>query len=87
MDPFSGGGSNAANLQLAALAPEICLPGTIPVTSTADIERTKVAGRRYLDDIIKTPPLFKDGFLYVPDGPGLGVEVDEAKIEKYRVQS
>ncbi len=78
---------NAANLQLAAVAPEICLPGTIPVTSTADIERTKVAGRRYLDDIITTPPLFKDGFLYVPDGPGLGVEVDEAKIEKYRVQS
>lgn len=77
---------NAANLQLAAVAPEICLPGTIPVTSTADIERTKVAGRRYLDDIIKTPPLFKDGFLYIPDGPGLGVEVDEAKIEKYRVK-
>lgn len=78
---------NAANLQLAAAAPEIRLPGTIPVTSTAEVERSKVTGRRYLDDIIKTPPLFKDGFLYVPDGPGLGVEVDEAKIEKYRVQS
>lgn len=78
---------NAANLQLAAAAPEVSLPGTIPVTSTAEIERSKVAGRRYLDDVVKIPPLFKDGFLHVPDGPGLGIEVDEAKIEKYRVQS
>ncbi|MEA2968340.1 MAG: hypothetical protein QOE78_1601, partial [Alphaproteobacteria bacterium] len=23
--------------------------------------------------------------LYVPDGPGLGVEVDETKIAKYRI--
>jgi L-alanine-DL-glutamate epimerase-like enolase superfamily enzyme len=23
--------------------------------------------------------------LHVPDGPGLGVEVDEAKIAKYRI--
>ncbi len=78
---------NAANLQLAAVAPEISLPGTIPITSTAEIERSKVSGRRYLDDIVKTPPVFKDGFLHVPEEPGLGVEVDEAKIERYRVQS
>jgi L-alanine-DL-glutamate epimerase-like enolase superfamily enzyme len=23
--------------------------------------------------------------LYVPDGPGLGIEVDEAKLAKYRI--
>ena len=27
----------------------------------------------------------RDGFMRVPDGPGLGVEVDEAAIERYRV--
>lgn len=77
---------NAANLQLAASAPEIMLPGTIPVTSTAEIERTKIAGRRYVDDIVKIPPVYEDGFLLVPEGPGLGIEVDEAKIAKYAVQ-
>ena len=26
-----------------------------------------------------------DGYVAVPDGPGLGVEVDEAMVERYRV--
>jgi L-rhamnonate dehydratase len=33
----------------------------------------------------RNPLTLKDGFLEVPQGPGLGVEVDEATIEKYRV--
>ncbi len=77
---------NAANLHLAAAAPEVALPGTIPVTSTREIEQTKVAGRRYLDDIVVKPPIYADGFLHVPEGPGLGIEVDEKKLAKYQVQ-
>lgn len=77
---------NAANLHLAAAAPEIVLPGTIPVTSTAEIERTKIAGRKYLDDIITEPFGYEDGCLIVPNGPGLGITVDERKLEKYRVR-
>jgi L-alanine-DL-glutamate epimerase-like enolase superfamily enzyme len=75
----------AADLHLAVSSPEIVLPGTIPVTSTAEASVTKVAGRKYLDDLIKTPFRFDKGLLYVPDGPGLGIEVDEAKIAKYRI--
>jgi muconate cycloisomerase len=75
----------AADLHLAVSSPEIVLPGTIPVTSTAETIVTKVAGHKYLDDLIKTPFRFDKGFLYVPDGPGLGIEVDEAKIAKYRI--
>jgi muconate cycloisomerase len=75
----------AADLHLAVSSPEIVLPGTIPVTSTAEAIVTKVAGRKYLDDLIKTPFRFDKGLLYVPDGPGLGIEVDEAKIAKYRI--
>ena len=75
----------AADLHLAVSAPEITLPGTIPITSTAEVEVTKVAGHKYLDDLIKTPFRFANGILYPPDGPGLGVEVDEAKIAKYRI--
>lgn len=76
---------NAANLQLAAAAPEVTLAGTIPITSTAEVIRTQIAGRKYLDDIIVEPFEYSDGCLTVPDGPGLGVEVDEAKVMKYAV--
>ncbi len=77
---------NAANLHLAAAAPEITLAGTIPVTSTAEIQRTKVAGRKYLDDIIRVPFEYRDGHLIVPNGPGLGIEVDEEKLRRYAVK-
>ena len=76
---------NAANLHLAAAAPEITLAGTIPITSTAEIERTKTAGHKYLDDIITEPFGYEDGHLIVPNGPGLGIEVDTDKLKKYRV--
>jgi muconate cycloisomerase len=75
----------AADLHLAVSSPEIVLPGTIPVTSTTEAVVTKVAGHKYLDDLIKTPFRFDNGLLYVPDGPGLGIEVDEAKLAKYRI--
>src|SRR3984893_19317470 len=75
----------AADLHLAVSSPEIVLAGTIPVTSTAEMVVTQVAGHKYLDDLIKRPFRFENGLLYVPDGPGLGIEVDEAKIAKYRI--
>ena len=81
------GVGNAANLQLAAAAPEVTLAGTIPVTSTSAIERTKVAGREYLDDIVRAPFEYREGHLVVPDGPGLGIEVDEEKLRRYAVRT
>jgi L-alanine-DL-glutamate epimerase-like enolase superfamily enzyme len=75
----------AADLHLAVSSPEIVLPGTIPITSTAETVVTEVACHKYLDDIIKVPFRYEKGLLYVPDGPGLGIEVDEAKIAKYRI--
>jgi muconate cycloisomerase len=75
----------AADLHLAVSSPEISLAGTIPVTSTAEHIVTKVAGHKYLDDLIKRPFRYDKGVLYPPDGPGLGIEVDEAKIAKYRI--
>ncbi len=80
------GVGNAANLQLAAAAPEVTLAGTIPVTSTSAVERTKVAGRKYLDDILAVPFEYREGHLVVPDGPGLGIEVDEDKLRCYAVE-
>jgi L-alanine-DL-glutamate epimerase-like enolase superfamily enzyme len=37
------------------------------------------------DDIITPLHRIERGFMAVPEGPGLGVEVDEAKVAKYRV--
>ena len=39
-----------------------------------------------VDDILAEQLVLRGGKIKVPDGPGLGVEVDEAKIEKYCMQ-
>jgi L-rhamnonate dehydratase len=36
-------------------------------------------------EMVREPLRLKDGFLDVPQAPGLGVEVNEATIEKYRI--
>ncbi|PID04618.1 MULTISPECIES: muconate/chloromuconate family cycloisomerase [unclassified Sporosarcina] len=36
------------------------------------------------DDLVKNPLKFKEGKVIIPSGAGLGVELDEMKIEKYR---
>jgi glucarate dehydratase len=35
------------------------------------------------DDIITEPFTYRDGKIKVPDGPGLGVEIDRKKLDKY----
>jgi L-rhamnonate dehydratase len=37
-------------------------------------------------DLVKEPIVFKDGYVSVPERPGLGITVDEAIIDKYRVR-
>jgi L-alanine-DL-glutamate epimerase-like enolase superfamily enzyme len=37
-------------------------------------------------ELCRDPIQLEDGWLRVPQGPGLGVDVDEAAIEKYRVE-
>jgi L-alanine-DL-glutamate epimerase-like enolase superfamily enzyme len=48
-------------------------------------EPTTMAGRMYLDDIVTESFTYEDGNLIVPDRPGLGVELDPEKIERYRI--
>lgn len=38
----------------------------------------------FFDEILKEPFIWEDGDLLLPERPGLGVELDEAKLEKYR---
>lgn len=73
---------NAANLQLGAATPIAELPSVCPVSAPAGT-RDGIAGAYYNDDLITEPFRLEDGFLLVPDGPGLGIEVDEEKIQAY----
>ena len=45
-----------------------------------------MAGIYYTDDLIAEPFVFRDGAIQVPDRPGMGIDVDEAKIERHRVE-
>lgn len=73
---------NAANLHLGAATPIASLPSVCPV-STPEPFPHGIAGNYYTDDLLAEPLRFEDGHLLVPDGPGLGIQVDEEKIRKY----
>jgi len=79
------GVGNAANVQLAAAARAVTLSCVIPVSTPAGHQRGQLAGIYYRDDLVAEPFRFADGCVLVPDGPGMGVAVDEAKVAKYRV--
>lgn len=80
------GVGTAANLHLAAAAAVVSEACVFPVTRLKGQEPTQVAGAFYLDDIVQEAFEYKSGALLVPDRPGLGVELDEVKIEQYRVR-
>jgi muconate cycloisomerase len=79
------GVGNAANLHLVASTAAVTEAGVFPVTTVAGREPTRMAGRMYLDDIVTEPFAYREGCLIVPDRPGLGIELDPARVEKYRV--
>lgn len=80
------GVGNLANIHLAAAAPAVTLSNVVPVSTPADHLGGRIGGIYYKDDLIKEPMKFVDGFVEVPIGPGMGIDVDEAKIEQYRVR-
>jgi muconate cycloisomerase len=79
------GVGNAANLHLVASTAAVTEAGVFPVTTIRGKESTLMAGKMYLDDVITAPFEYRDGNLVVPSGPGLGIELDEAKVAAYRV--
>lgn len=79
------GVGNLANIQLAAAAPSVTLSCVVPVSTPAEAQHGQLAGIYYTDDVIKAPFELIDGSIKVPDGPGMGIEIDEDKIEHYRV--
>jgi muconate cycloisomerase len=76
---------NAANLHLGAAMPLATLPSVCPVTRPEGSPGPQIAGVYYLDDVVTEPFRFEDGRVMVPDGPGLGIEVDVEKLVRYAV--
>lgn len=69
---YVGTGITAAfACQLGAVMPTATLPGV-------------TASHCWVDDLIVTDHTIQRGFMKVPEGPGLGVELDEEAVEKYK---
>jgi muconate cycloisomerase len=79
------GVGNLANIHLAAAAPAVTLSCVVPVSMPAEAQSGQIAGIYYKDDLIAAAFEFSEGAIRVPDGPGMGVDVDEEKVARYRV--
>jgi muconate cycloisomerase len=79
------GVGNAANLALGAAVENAILPSVCPVSGAEGTPRPQIAGIYYTDDLIDGCFRFEDGKVMVPEGPGLGVKVDLAKVKRYSV--
>lgn len=76
---------NLANVAFAAAAPSVKLSCAMPISVPAEAQTGQTAGIVYKDDLLVAPMQLRDGAIVVPDDPGLGIEVDLEKIERYRV--
>jgi L-alanine-DL-glutamate epimerase-like enolase superfamily enzyme len=84
---LESGVGNAASVHLATAMPSISIPAVIPITAPSGTGSARSAGRYYADDIVSAPFTYEDGLMIAPDGPGLGIEIDEEKLAAYRVDA
>ena len=72
----------AASAQVASLLPEPTLmPGNdVPMMEYDTTENL------LMSDLLMEPLTFRDGGFVLPEGPGLGIEIDMRFVEKYRVR-
>lgn len=82
---IESGIGNAANLHFAIATPAVELPCVVPVTAPSGVQRSKVGGAYYEDDIVTEPFDFRDGKIWPPNGPGLGIEIDLSKLDRFRL--
>ncbi len=98
----SGGIYNSKKMAyIAEMADLQCLVGSMielgPGTNASAhfMTATRIAGSlacelvgstKIKDDVIKDPLKIENGFLSVPNKPGLGFEIDEAKLQRYQTK-
>lgn len=74
---------NAANLHLGAASEIAILPSVCSTTNPTGGGGPAMVGNYYNDDIVTEAFKYEDGCVFVPEGVGLGVEVDMEKVRKY----
>jgi L-alanine-DL-glutamate epimerase-like enolase superfamily enzyme len=85
-------------VHLAEAANIPCLVGTARETAIGTAANAQMAAGfknillgeltefiNFEDTFLKQPLKIENGFFYLPSGPGLGVEIDEARFSKYRL--
>jgi muconate cycloisomerase len=81
---IESGIGNAANLHFALAMPSVTMAAVIPVSAPRGTHPWKVAGNYFEDDIVAEPFAVRDGALLPLSRPGLGIDVDEDKLERFR---
>jgi muconate cycloisomerase len=79
------GVGNAANIHLAASTGVVTYACVVPVSTPKGKGKGGIAGIYYQDDIIQEPFDYSDGDVIVTSKPGLGIELDEDKLQHYRI--
>jgi D-galactarolactone cycloisomerase len=74
--------ATAAALQLLAVLPSLTPPSLKPIEPMLEFDRTEHPIRAAL---LATPIEQRRGRVAVPDGPGLGIEVDRDALKRFRV--
>jgi muconate cycloisomerase len=75
---------NAANTHFVLAHAAVSLASVIPISAPAGAHPYSVAGRYYEDDVISEPFAVRNGAILPLDRPGLGIEIDEARLARYR---
>lgn len=81
---IESGIGTAANVHFALAESCVTMPCVISVNAPEGRHPCKAGGNYYLDDVIAEPLPFSDGCLLPLDRPGLGIDLDEAKLEAFR---
>ena len=75
---------NGAILRAATLQALSVLPSRDGLPTWAELALEDDVGENPLrTDLVRDPPRVDDGWIAIPSGPGLGIDVDEAAIERY----
>jgi L-alanine-DL-glutamate epimerase-like enolase superfamily enzyme len=75
---------NAANVHFALAALSVTLPCVIPISAPSGRHPYRIGGHYYEDDVLTEAFVVRDGAILPLDGPGLGITIDEAKLERFR---
>jgi muconate cycloisomerase len=75
---------NAANTHFVLAHSAVSLASVIPISAPSGSHPYAVAGRYYEDDVISEAFAVRDGAILPLNRPGLGIEVDESRLARYR---